>query len=127
MGKIREKPDQLQNLSDWKNFDPQNREVTIVVHDDQHWPDIFIRITTKNAETTTVLNKLIEAGVRLKIGKHTLDTPQLERLRQTITQQLSDQNIGKPGGLRVKEFFEDMLEKSIMDVLEGGDATPQNA
>lgn len=99
--KLIQKPQQLENLSDWVQ-EGSNRAARIAIEQEKRWTDIFSPIEL-GEEQVPVLEALIQANVSLSIGSRNLDITKMKELRK-VAQEKYDELV-KSRQITPKQFF----------------------
>jgi hypothetical protein len=81
-------PNQLQKLADWRDLDPENRVVEVVVSSGERWTNLF-------GGNPDGFEKLIDANVPLRIGDQRFSVDQLQELHDRVKERLN-QALPKP-------------------------------
>jgi hypothetical protein len=68
--------DQFKRLMDWKAKDPQGREISLAIENEQGWTELF---AVKNGKAA-VLDQLRKENVPLTIGSKTLTPDKIDEL-----------------------------------------------
>ncbi len=74
--KLKKHPKQLQNMLDWREEKPDQREIRIVIGTEAGWTQIFAPLN----ERESALDILINNNISLTIGEHHLTVAMMERL-----------------------------------------------